>query len=313
MSIISVRDLVHHYDELVALDDVSFDVAAGEVVALLGPNGAGKTTTLEILEGYLAPTGGRVRVLGADPSRAGRAWRARIGVVLQSRSLDPQLRVRGALKVVAGLFARPRPVAEVLELIGLGSDAQTRIGQLSGGQQRRVDLGLGIVGRPDLLFLDEPTTGLDPAARRGAWAIIRRLAAEGTTVLFSTHYMEEADQLADRLLVMAGGRLVADATPDALRAGASRSVVTLALPGSVGPGDLPPVLAGGWNAGRLELPVESPALGEVLEEVLEWARIHDIGISGLEVAPPSLEDTYLRLTSTLDHGSAPAPCQTAGV
>ncbi|MGH2893970.1 MAG: ABC transporter ATP-binding protein, partial [Solirubrobacteraceae bacterium] len=176
MSVIAVKDLVHRYDELVAVGGLSFDVAAGEVVALLGPNGAGKTTTLEILEGYLAPTSGTVSVLGADPRRGGREWRARIGVVLQSPSLDPQLRVRAALDVFAGLFARPRAVAEVLDLIGLGADAETRIGRLSGGQQRRVDLGLGLIGRPELVFVDDPTTGLDPAARRAAWTVVRQLA-----------------------------------------------------------------------------------------------------------------------------------------
>ena len=308
MSVIAVRDLVHRYDELLALDGVSFDIAAGEIVALLGPNGAGKTTTLEVLEGYLVPTGGTICVLGADPSRGGREWRARIGVVLQSRSLDPRLRVRDALKLFARLHPRPRAVAEVLELIGLCDDAETRIGQLSGGQQRRVDLGLGIIGRPELLFLDEPTTGLDPVARRGAWAIVRELAADGTTVLFSTHYMEEAQQLAARLLVLADGRLVADATPDALRADADRSVVRLPLAGSVSPADLPPELADGWRPGQLELAVESAAIAVVVEAVLAWAHIHDIDLSALEIAPPGLEEAYLRLTARPDHGSVMARC-----
>jgi ABC-2 type transport system ATP-binding protein len=297
VSAIAVRDLVHRYGEHVVVSGVSFEVAGGEVVALLGPNGAGKTTTLEILEGYLSPTGGTVSVLGSDPRRGGREWRTRIGVVLQSPSVDPQLRVRDALKVFASLFSRARPVAEMLELIGLQGDAETRIGQLSGGQQRRVDLGLGIIGRPELLFLDEPTTGLDPQARRSAWAIVRRLAAEGTTVLFSTHYMEEARQLADRLLVLGGGRLVADATPEALRAGASASIVRLPLPPSVTPGDLPPELSAGWGPGQLHLTVDSAGLAEVLEELLDWTLVHDVDVSGLEVAPPSLEDTYLHLTT----------------
>ena len=225
-----VKNLVRRFGDLTAVDDVSFEIEAGEVVALLGPNGAGKTTTLEILEGYLAPTGGRVSVLGADPRRAGRAWRGRIGVVLQSTSLDPQLTVRDALTVFSRLFARARPVGEVLELIGLDSDGAARIGQLSGGQQRRVDLGLGIVGRPELLFLDEPTTGFDPAARRNTWGIVEHLADEGTTVLLSTHQMEEAQRLADRLVILADGRIVADSPPGALRASMARSAIRLPLP-----------------------------------------------------------------------------------
>ena len=168
MSAITVEHLSKRYGELDALRGVSFEVPAGQVVALLGPNGAGKTTTMEILEGYQQPSGGSARVLGSEPRRAGRAWRARIGLVLQSTRLDAQLTVREVLGVYAGLFLRPREVGEVLELTGLTGEAGTRVGQLSGGQRRRVDVGLGIIGRPELLFLDEPTTGLDPAARRQA-------------------------------------------------------------------------------------------------------------------------------------------------
>jgi ABC-2 type transport system ATP-binding protein len=306
MSAIVVEGLERRFGDLVAVDGVSFEIQAGEVVALLGPNGAGKTTTLEILEGYLAPTVGSVSVLGADPRTADRAWRARIGVVLQSTSLDPQLTVDDALKVFSRVFARPRPVAEVLELIGLESDARTAIGQLSGGQQRRVDLGLGIVGRPELLFLDEPTTGLDPAARRGTWRIVEHLADEGTTVLLSTHYMEEAQRLADRLLILADGRLVADSPCDAIRASLARSTVRLPIGAGVGLPDPPGMLAGHLADGQLELAVDSDALSVALEQLLEWARINDLDLAGLEVAPPSLEDTYLELTGTSDVREMPS-------
>ncbi len=299
MSAIVVEQLERRFGDLVAVDDFSFEIDAGEVVALLGPNGAGKTTTLEILEGYLAPTGGSVSVLGADPRRAGRAWRARIGVVLQSTSLDPQLTVRDALGVFARVFTRPRPVAEVLELIGLESDGGTAIGQLSGGQQRRVDLGLGIVGRPELLFLDEPTTGLDPAARRGTWRIIEQLADGGTTVLLSTHYMEEAQHLADRLLILADGRLVVDSPADSLRASMARSTVRLPLPTGMDLFDPPGVLAGHLANGQLQLVLDSADLSSVLGQLLEWARANDIDLAGLEVAPPTLEDTYLELTAPI--------------
>jgi ABC-2 type transport system ATP-binding protein len=217
MTAIAAEGLTRSFGEVVAVDDVSFAIGAGEVVALLGPNGAGKTTTLAVLEGFLAPSAGRVAVLGAEPRRGDRRWRARIGLVLQSTSLDAELTARDALRVFAGLHADPVPVDEVLDLIDLADAADTRIGRLSGGQQRRVDLGLGLIGRPDVLFLDEPTTGLDPEARRRTWAVVERLAGGGTTVLLTTHAMDEAERLAGRLLVLAEGRLVADATPDALR------------------------------------------------------------------------------------------------
>ncbi len=206
MNAITVEHLTKRYDELAALDDVSFVVPTGQVVALLGPNGAGKTTTVEILEGFRAASEGTGRVLGVDPRRGDRHWRARIGLMMQSTSLDSQLTVREALALFGGLFAEPLPVATVLELIDLRDDADARIGQLSGGQQRRVDIGLGVIGTPELLFLDEPTTGLDPIARRPIWGTIKNLAAAGGTVLLTTHCMEEAEQLAGRAIVISGGR-----------------------------------------------------------------------------------------------------------
>jgi ABC-2 type transport system ATP-binding protein len=297
MSAIAVHGLTRRFDDLVALEDVRFEVDAGEVVALLGPNGAGKTTALEILEGYLAPTAGSVSVLGEAPRGAGRRWRARIGVVLQSTSLDPQLSVQDSLGAFSRLFAEPRPIEEMLELTGLEANAQTRIGQLSGGQQRRVDLALGIIGRPEVLFLDEPTTGLDPEARRGCWTIVKQLAAMGTTVLLSTHYMEEAQQLASRLLVLENGRLVADRTPDQLRASTFQSVVRLPIPPQTEFGDLPDRLAGHLEPGQLKLLVPAGGLAGVLEQLLHWAQANELDLAGLEIAPPDLETTYLDLIS----------------
>ncbi|MGH2719910.1 MAG: ABC transporter ATP-binding protein, partial [Actinomycetota bacterium] len=194
MSSVAVSNLVKRFGAFTALDDVSFAVGSGEVAAVLGPNGAGKTTTIEILEGYLAPTSGTARVLGVDPRRGDRAWRSRIGLVLQSTSLDDLASVREILVEFARLYPRPMDVDEVLELVELNDEADQRIGTLSGGQRRRVDMAVGIIGRPEVLFLDEPTTGLDPEARRRAWAGVERLTDQGTTVLLTTHYLEEADQ-----------------------------------------------------------------------------------------------------------------------
>jgi ABC-2 type transport system ATP-binding protein len=295
MSAITVEHLHKRYGPLAALTDVGFEVAAGQVAALLGPNGAGKTTTLEILEGYQPASDGVVEVLGAAPRHAGRAWRARIGLVLQSTSLDAHLTVREALGVYAGLYPRPRPVPEVLELIDLAGDATTRIGQLSGGQRRRVDVGLGIIGRPELLFLDEPTTGLDPAARRQAWTTVERLCADGTTVLLTTHYLEEAQQLADRVLVLSRGRLVADARPDELRGRGRLTRVRYPLPPGAPTADLPAALAAGADPDAGELVVHTAEVAATLAALVGWAERHRIDLAGLEVGPPSLEEAYLDL------------------
>jgi ABC-2 type transport system ATP-binding protein len=299
MNAITVERLVKRYGSLTAVADVSFDVAPGQVTALLGPNGAGKTTIVEILTGLLAPSSGSVRVLGADPApggRPGRAWRARIGLVLQSVSLDPQLTVAEALRLFARLYPRPLPVAYVLDVIDLAGDAATRIGALSGGQRRRVDLALGIIGRPELLFLDEPTTGLDPEARRQLWSVIENLAADGSTVLLTTHYMDEAQHLAGRLIVLTAGRIVADATPGQLRAHGAGPAIRLPLAGGAPIGDLPPGLAAHADPERGELLIRSADVTADLESLIAWARRNRLGLTGLEVGPPSLEEAYLALT-----------------
>jgi ABC-2 type transport system ATP-binding protein len=296
MAAIVAERLTKRYGELVALDGISFEVPPGQLVAVLGPNGAGKTTTMELLEGFQAPTAGTVRVLGADPRRAGRAWRARIGLVLQSTSLDDQLTVRELLDIFARLYPDPRPVAEVLELMELTGQAGTRVGALSGGQRRRVDVALGIIGRPELLFLDEPTTGLDPEARRRAWVAVQNLAVTGTTVVLTTHYLEEADQLADRVLVLGGGRILADTTPDQLRAQGGRSTIRYPLSDTAAAADLPATLVGHLDPGHRALVVRSADVTAVLGELVGWAERHHLDLTGLEVGPPTLEEAYLAIT-----------------
>jgi ABC-2 type transport system ATP-binding protein len=301
MSAIVVEDLVKRYDGFSAVEDVSFTAAAGEVTALLGPNGAGKTTTIEILEGFQAPTAGAVRVLGTNPragGRAGQSWRARIGLVLQSTSLDAQLTVTEALTLFGGLYPGRRRAGEVLDVIDMAADARTRIGALSGGQRRRVDLGIAIIGQPEMLFLDEPTTGLDPEARRRLWSVIENLTARGTGVLLTTHYLDEAQRLASRVVVLADGRVVADASPDKLRAMGGAPVIRYRLPapppGCTAP-DLPAGLAGHVAGGELTLP--SADVTADLALLTGWARDNHVDLTGLEVGSPSLEDAYLALTS----------------
>jgi ABC-2 type transport system ATP-binding protein len=291
MSAIAVDRVNRRFGEVVAVEDLSFDVRRGEVVALLGPNGAGKTTTVEMLEGYLAPTAGRISVLGVDPRAGDGAWRARIGLVMQSTSLDAQLTVTEELEAYARVFPDPRSADEVMRLIDLEDAAATRTGRLSGGRQRRVDLGLGITGRPEVLFLDEPTTGLDPAARRRIWSVIEALARDGTTVVLTTHDLEEAERLADRLLVLAGGRLVADATPDELRAAARETVVRFPVGSGVAlPDELAAFVAGDQLVARTRHP------DRLLRTLLAWASAQRVDLTGLEVGPPSLENAYLALT-----------------
>jgi ABC-2 type transport system ATP-binding protein len=289
-----VDGLVKRYGGFTAVRDVSFEVGSGQVTALLGPNGAGKTTTIEILEGFLSPTAGTVRVLGADPCTGNRAWRARIGLVLQSTSLDEQLTVTESLSLFGGLYPRPRTVSEVLSIIDMAPDARTKIGALSGGQRRRVDLGIAIIGRPDMLFLDEPTTGLDPEARRRLWVAIENLTAEGATVLLTTHYLDEAQHLASRVIVLADGRVAADATPDELRAMGGVPVIRFRLPRHAPA--LPGRLAQYVDPARGELLLPSSDVPADLALVVGWAREESVDLTGLEVGPPSLEEAYLALT-----------------
>ena len=274
---VSVRDLRKSYGGDEAVKGVSFEISVGEVFGLLGPNGAGKTTTVEILEGYRSRDGGTIEVLGTDPARAGAAWRERVGVVLQSSSLYPLLTVRESLALFAGYYAEPRNVDEVVEIVGLGEKRDSRVRTLSGGQTRRLDFGLALVGDPELIFLDEPTTGFDPAARRTAWETIRTLRSLGKTILLTTHYLDEAEQLADRVAVLREGVIVREGTPKELTGGAVETEVRYRRAGEdivVTTGDPTQLLH--------ELTGEALARGEELE--------------GLEVRRPTLEDVYLDLT-----------------
>jgi ABC-2 type transport system ATP-binding protein len=293
VSAIVVDRLTKHFGDFVAVDGVSFEVPEGQLVAVLGPNGAGKTTTLEMLEGFLAPTSGTARVLDVNPHRGDRRWRARIGLVLQSTSLDAELTVRDTMTVFAGLYPAARPVDEVLELVDLVDDAETRVGVLSGGQRRRVDVAIGIVGRPEVLFLDEPTTGLDPEARRRAWTAVENLTTTGTTVVLTTHYIDEADHLANRLILLAGGKVIADTTPEGLRARGGPATIRYHLPDDAPSGDLPATLTPHLDPAGRVLIVRADDPKGPLRDLLGWADQHHLDLSGLEVGPPSLEDAYL--------------------
>jgi ABC-2 type transport system ATP-binding protein len=294
MSAIEVSGLVKRFGAYTAVDGVSFEAPSGQVTALLGPNGAGKTTTIEILEGFQAPTSGTVRVLGTNPQHGGRAWRSKIGLVLQTTSLDAQLTVREALETYGVLYRGAQPINAVLDTIDLRSDANTRIGALSGGQRRRVDLGIAIIGKPSVLFLDEPTTGLDPEARRRLWTVIENLTAAGTSVLLTTHYLDEAQYLARRVIVLDGGRVVADATPDELRAMGGAPVIRYRLPAGAPP--LPAVLAAHLDASGTELTLPSSDVTADLSALVTWARDNYVDLTSLEVGSPSLEDAYLAIT-----------------
>ena len=275
---IEVRCLVKKYGNVTAVDGLDLVMRRGECFGLLGPNGAGKTTTVEILEGYRKRDGGSVEVLGADPETAGSAWREDVGFVLQSSSLYPNLSVAESLRLFAGYYAAPRDPDEVVELVGLSDKRDARARTLSGGQKRRLDLGLALVGDPAVLFLDEPTTGLDPGARRAAWDTVRGLRELGKTVLLTTHYLDEAEQLADRVAVLRRGQIVSEGTPDELTGGVAETEIRYRTGGDE------VVERTSEPTRRLyELAGEALARGEELE--------------ALEVRRPTLEDVYLELTS----------------
>jgi ABC-2 type transport system ATP-binding protein len=294
MTAVSVEHLTRRFGDFFAVDDVSFQVPEGQLVAVLGPNGAGKTTTLEMLEGFLAPTSGTIRVLGSDPRRGGRAWRARVGLVLQSTSLDPELPVRETLTMYARLYPRACPVEEALEQTDLTADAATKVGVLSGGQRRRVDLAIAIIGRPDILFLDEPTTGLDPEARRRTWASVGNLTSAGTTIVLTTHYIDEADHLADRVIVLAGGRIVTDTTPRQLRTRGGPATIRYPIPDPALADRLPADLDASLDDSGHILVIRSGSdMTGTLRQLADWAAANDLDLAGLEIGPPSLEDAYL--------------------
>ena len=290
---IEVEGLRKTYGELEAVKGVDLTVERGEVFALLGPNGAGKTTTVEILEGFRARTAGEVRVLGHDPARHERDFRSRIGIVLQSTGVDPYLTVRETVLLYSGYYPKPRNVDEVIDVVGLSDKRNTRVDKLSGGQQRRLDVAIALAGDPELLFLDEPTTGFDPGARRNAWEIVRNLTALGKTVFLTTHYMDEAQTLASHVAVIAKGEIVASGTPDTL-GGRDLGTVSVRFRLGDGIGEPPPSFGASLSNGGYELRTVEPT--RALHELTGWALERGIELDGLEVTRPTLEDVYLELT-----------------
>jgi ABC-2 type transport system ATP-binding protein len=302
---IEVRGLTKSYGGVHAVRGIDLTVQRGEIFALLGPNGAGKTTTVEILEGYRSRDGGTVQVLGYDPGRQRQRLKRQIGIVLQSSGMDHYLTVAETIRMYAGFYPHPRPVDEVIQLVDLEAKRDTRVLKLSGGQQRRLDVAIALAGNPDLLFLDEPTTGFDPSARHEAWEIIKSLAALGKTVLLTTHYMEEAQYLADQVAVISNGRIVAEGTPATIgNRELARARIRYRRPeGVTPPADL---TAAPGPDGLTELVPDD--LTATLHRLTGWALDQHVELTGLEVTRPSLEDVYLKLTD----GAAAPGAQLAG-
>lgn len=296
---ISIRGLAMTYGTHPVLHGIDLDVGRGEVCALVGPNGAGKTTTVEILEGYRQRSGGEVSVLGTDPGRPTRRWRSRIGIVLQTCEMPGDLTVGELVARFAGFYPHPRPVGETLHLVGLDAEAGQRAGTLSGGQRRRLDVAMALVGDPELLFLDEPTTGFDPSARQQAWAVIARLRSLGKTIVLTTHYMEEAEALADRVVVVVDGRIVAEGTPETLGGrDQAAAQVRFRRPDGLVDTQLPSVVAGRYANEQEVINIVDADQGD-LYRVLDWAQANRVLLRGLTVERPSLEAIYLQLTGGL--------------
>jgi len=296
--VISVRGLQKRYGDREAVRGIDLEVRRGEIFAFLGPNGAGKTTTVEILEGFRQASAGEVEVLGHDPWRASSRWRARIGIVLQECEAEPGLTLRECLELYAGYYPAPRDVGETLALVELTGQADQRATALSGGQRRRLDVALALIGDPELIFLDEPTTGFDPAARRAAWEVVGGLRELGKTVFLTTHYMEEAERLADRIAVIAAGQIVAEGTPQTL---ADRQLQDAQIAFTPPAGDLPPALAARAKDladGRVLL--TSRALATDLHQLAGWALERGLELDDLQVTRATLEDVYLQLTTDTD-------------
>ena len=292
--VIDIRGLRKSYGDVEAVRGIDLHVDHGEVLALLGPNGAGKTTTVEILEGYRERTDGEVSVLGQDPAHAGGELKGRVGIVLQSTGVDPYLTVRETVDLYAGYYPSPRNVDDVIDLVGLAEKRTTRVNKLSGGQQRRLDVAVALAGDPELLFLDEPTTGFDPNARRNAWEIVKNLADIGKTIFLTTHFMDEAQYLADRVAVIAKGEIVAEGTPSTI-AGRDRmqTRIRFRLPEGKRPAldleDATSLADGSW-----EIRTDDPT--KVVHDLTAWVLERGQKYDVLEVTQPSLEDVYLDLT-----------------
>jgi ABC-2 type transport system ATP-binding protein len=292
---IDVRGMSKSYGNVHAVRDVDLQIRHGEIFALLGPNGAGKTTTVEILEGYRSRDAGSVTVLGYDPGRNRRLLKSRIGIVLQSTGVENYLTVAETVSMYSGFYPDPRPVDEVIELVGLEDKRDTRVIKLSGGLQRRLDVAIALAGNPDLLFLDEPTTGFDPSARREAWEVVKNLAGLGKTVLLTTHYMDEAQYLADRVAVIAAGRIVAEGSPATI---GDRELVKARIRYRLPAGAVPPPDITGQPAGNGFIELTAHDVTRALYRLTGWAIDEGIDLDGLEVIRPSLEDIYLELTES---------------
>ena len=298
MPVIEVADLKKSYGQVHAVRGVSFSVDEGECVAVLGPNGAGKTTTVEILEGYRTRDSGVVTVLGMDPAHGGTELRQRIGIVLQECGVEPYLTVTEVLTLHAGYYRHPLEVSDVIRIVGLDEKATARVKSLSGGQKRRLDVALGLIPDPELLFLDEPTTGFDPTARRQAWEMIKNLNQLGKTVLLTTHYMDEAQALADRVIVIAAGEIVAQGPPESIGGRADGAAqIRFLLPENVTIDQLP---VAAEDAGEGAVLVTTPTPTSALHTLTSWARDHGGELAQLSVTRPSLDDVYLELTSQHD-------------
>ena len=297
MAAITVRGLTKHYGSLHAVDGLDLTIEEGEVFALLGPNGAGKSTSVEIMEGHRVRTGGEVEVLGYDPATGGRPFRERIGIVLQETSLEKELEVAEAIATYAAFYPRRRDVDDVIEIVGLEDKRDSRIKTLSGGQQRRLELALGIIGDPDLIFLDEPTTGFDPSARRQAWGLIDNLRSLGKTILLTTHYMDEAHNLADRVAVIAKGRIVAEGDPASIGGRSDGRATIRFRAAGVEARDLPEVARSGFSEATGEVIVQTAAPTPVLNDFTGVSMACGGDWEGLSGERLSLEDVYLELTA----------------
>jgi len=295
--VIAVRGLRKAYGDREVVRGIDFEVGAGEVFGVLGANGAGKTTTIEILEGYRTRSAGHVSVLGVDPARPTRAWRDRIGLVLQEGGLSPLLSVREVLTMYAELFSRPREPRSTIELVGLQQSADVRVGRLSGGQRRRLEVAVALIGDPQLVFLDEPTTGFDPSARREAWGMIDELRRLGTTVLLTTHYMDEAQNLADRVAILREGRVVAQGPPAELASDvAEATLVTFRLPAAISGGEIAAQVEGDLEFDGDAVLIRTSHPQRTLYRLTAWAESEGLELEALEARRPSLEDVFLEVT-----------------
>jgi len=291
---VCVRGLRKAYGPVEAVRGIDFEIRTGDIFALLGPNGAGKTTTVEILEGYRTRDAGEVTVLGCDPGRERTRLKAQMGIVLQSTGIEPYLTVRETVEMCASFYRQPREVDDVIELVGLSAKRDQRVVRLSGGQQRRLEMAIAFVGDPELLFLDEPTTGFDPQARHEAWDVVKNLASLGKTVVLTTHFMDEAQFLADRVVVIAKGRIVAEGPPSSLGSrDRARARIRYRLPA----GSVPPDRLGGLPAGDGFVELTTADAVPALRSLIDWATEQGVDLEGLEVVRPSLEDVYLSLTA----------------